>query len=97
MLASRHTAEILRIAVDAELHHEALDDAEEARVVEEAVLDEIVEAVGADRRPVAMHLDDEAALARVELHLVDGGRLLVQAGGIGQIAGPDRTMRGEET
>jgi hypothetical protein len=71
-----------RIAVDAELHHEALDHAEEARIVEVAVLDEIVEAVGAVRRPVAMHLDHEAALAGIELGLVDGGRLFGQAGGV---------------
>ena len=62
MLASRHTAETLRLAVDAELHHEAVEHAEEARVVEKAVLDQIVEAVGAVGRPIAMHLDHEAPL-----------------------------------
>src|SRR4029079_15534583 len=49
----------LRIAADAELHHEARDHAKEAAVVGEAVLDEIVEAVGAVRRPVAVYFDDE--------------------------------------
>ena len=56
-----------RIAVDAELHHEALDDAEEGDVVEVAELDQVVEAVGAERRPVAMHLDDEVALGRRDI------------------------------
>ena len=37
-------------------------DAEEARVVEEAVLHQVVEAVGAVRRPVAVHLDHEHAV-----------------------------------
>ena len=37
----------LRIAVDAELHHETGDDAKEAGVIEEAVFDEVVETVGA--------------------------------------------------
>src|SRR6185312_1201934 len=63
-----------RIAVDAELHHEALDDAEEGDVVVVAELDEVVEAIGAERRPVAMHLDHEVALGRRELHFVGRGR-----------------------
>src|SRR5262245_7745584 len=70
------------IAVDAELHHEALDHAEEARVVEKSVLDQIVEAIGALRRPVAMNLDHERAFARVEFRLVDRGGLGVEGGGI---------------
>src|SRR4029079_19636424 len=69
----------LGIPVDAELHHEVTNHTEEACVVIEAVLDEIVEAVGAIRRPVAMHFDHEAAFARVELHFVNVGRLLVEA------------------
>ena len=84
MLASRQTLESFGIAVDAELHHEAVDHAEEAVIVEEAVLDQIEEAVGAVGRPVAMHLDDEGTLARIELHLVDIGRFLVERGWIGQ-------------
>src|SRR3989442_1550365 len=59
----------VRIAVEPELHHEVGHDAEEARVVEEAILHEVVETVGAFRRPVAVHFDDEGALARVELRL----------------------------
>ena len=41
-------------------------DAEEPRIVVKAVLDQIVEPVGADRRPIAMNLDDERPLAGVE-------------------------------
>src|SRR4029079_9501833 len=57
-----------------ELHHETGHDPEEPRVVEEAVLDEVVEPVGSLRRPLAMHFDDEAADARVEGRLVDRRR-----------------------
>jgi hypothetical protein len=46
--------------VDAELDHEAVDGAEEGRVVEEAELDQVVEAVRAAGGPVAMDLNDEA-------------------------------------
>src|SRR5271154_6105699 len=49
------------IWAQAELHDEARDHAEEGRVGEEAVLDEIVEAVGAEGRPRASDLDDEIA------------------------------------
>jgi hypothetical protein len=80
----------LRIAMDAELHHEAGDHAEEADVVVEAVLDQIVEAVGAVRRPVAVHLDHECALGGVELGLVDRRRLLAERRGIGEVLGGGR-------
>src|SRR5580704_17680576 len=76
----------LRIAVNSKLHHESLDDAEETIVVVKAVLDEVVEAVGADRCPVAMNLDHKRALAGVEFCLVDRRRLFVERGGIRQRA-----------
>ena len=79
-----------RIAAEPELDHEAVDGAEEPRVVEEAELDEVVEAVGAVRRPVAVHLDDEGALRRGELRLEDVGRLLLARS-------PDRAARGAAT
>jgi hypothetical protein len=78
---------LIGIAVDAELRHEVGHDAEEARVVEEAVLDQIVEAVGTVRRPVATHLDDKDALGGVEARLVAVGRLLVQRRGIAEVGG----------
>ena len=61
------------IAVQAELDDEALQDAEEPRAVEELGLGEFVEPVGAERGPIAVDLDDEVALRRLELDLVDGG------------------------
>ena len=63
-----------RIAVEAPLDHEAVDRAEEARVVVEADLDEVVEAVGPVGRPVPVDLDDELALGRGEARAVDVGR-----------------------
>ena len=66
MLASRHGPWIAGIAVDAELHHEIGHDAEEPVVVEEAVLHEVVEAVGALAAPSAVHGDDERPGAGVE-------------------------------
>ena len=74
-----------RIAADPELDHEAVDGAEEARVVEEAGLDEVVEAVGPVGRPVAVDLDDEVALGRRELGLEDVRRLGVRLGRIEQV------------
>src|SRR4029077_16662863 len=41
------------------------------RVVVEAGAHELVEAVGAVRRPLAVHLHDERALRRVDLHAID--------------------------
>jgi hypothetical protein len=60
-----------RVAVDPELDHEAVDHAEEAGVVEEAGLHEVVEAVGGVGRPVAVHLDDEVPLGARERGLED--------------------------
>ena len=79
-----------RIAMDAELHHEARDHAEEADVVVKSVLHQIVETVGAVRGPVAVHLDHEDALGGVELGLVDGRRLLAERRGIGEVLGGGR-------
>jgi len=53
----------------AELGDEAGDDAEEAAFVEVAHADELVEAVGAARRPGSSGFDDDVALRGFELHL----------------------------
>src|SRR5215467_1474216 len=58
----------------AELRHEPGQHTEETHVVVEAVFDEVVEPIGAKRRPLAVYFDDEHALARVELRLVGLGR-----------------------
>ena len=42
-----------------------------------------------------MHLDHESAFAGIEFRLIDRRRLLVETGGIGQIAGAGRTLRGQ--
>ena len=76
----------LRIAVDAELHHEAGDHPEESHVVVEAVLDEIVEAIRALRRPLAGDLDHEHAFGGIELRLVNRRSLLAERRGTGQVA-----------
>ena len=47
-------------------------------VVVEPVLDEVVEAIGAERRPGAVHGDHERALGRLESRLVGLRRLLGQ-------------------
>src|SRR5262249_5785441 len=70
------------IPIDAELHHEAGDHAEKTGAVVKAVLDEIVEPVGAFRRPGARHLDHEHAPGRIEPRFISCGRLLAQRGGI---------------
>src|SRR5208283_1359814 len=57
----------LALTVDTPLHHEALDHAKEANVVEVAVLDQIEESVRTLRRPIPLHLDHEAALRGGEL------------------------------
>ena len=51
------------IGGQSELNDEVRHDAEERGVGEEAVPHQVVEAVRPDRRPIAMHLDDEIALA----------------------------------
>ena len=52
--------------MQAELHHEPVEDAKEARVVVEAVLDQIVETVGGQWRPHSLDGNHKRALARVE-------------------------------
>ena len=52
-----------RIGGDAELDHEALDHAEEARVIVDLLLHQLIEARGAEGGPGLGHLDDEVALA----------------------------------
>ena len=74
----------VRVGIDAELHHEAGDDPEEAGVGEEAVLDEVIKPVGAERRPIAVDFDDEWTFAGVELDLVGRWRLFGQRRGIGE-------------
>ena len=74
----------LRVRVDAELDDEPGDDAEEPHAVEVLVLDEVVEPVGPERRPVARDLDLERALRRLEGDVVGRGRLRVQRRGLEQ-------------
>ena len=45
------------ITMDADLRHEAIEHAEELHVVVEAVLDEVVEAIGTVRRPATPRRD----------------------------------------
>ena len=87
MLAARHVADTAGRTVDPELHHEACEHAEEADIVVEAVLDEIIEAVGAVRRPIAIDLKDEGALAGVEPGFVGRRRLLGERCRIGEVSG----------
>ena len=57
-----------RVSVDAELHHKAGDHAEKSQVGEKTGLDQVVEAVGAQRGPGAGDLDAEVALGGLEVH-----------------------------
>ena len=66
--------------MNAELRHEAGDDAKEAHAVVETGAHEVVEAVDASRRPGAVYRDDEIALCRAEAHPEAVGRLLREAG-----------------
>ena len=56
----------LGIAVQPELRHESAQHAKEANAVVEAALHERVEAIGGERRPLAVHFDDEWTLAGLE-------------------------------
>ena len=91
--ASRHTAESFGSPLMPNCTMKPLDHPEKARVVEKAVLDEVVEAIGAVRRPVAMDLDDEGAFAGVELRLVDRRRLFLQGRRIAEALAPGRDLR----
>src|SRR5256885_4714357 len=51
----------VRIAVNPELRHESRDHPEEPAVIVITALHQVVEPVGAERRPIAMHLDHEVA------------------------------------
>ncbi len=66
------------VGAEAELDNEAGDDAEEGCVGEVSVLDEVVEAVSAEGRPVAMDLDDEVAGGGGEGCFEDGRGLGVE-------------------
>ena len=70
----------LRIAVDAELHHELRNDPEETPAVEVAVLHQVVETIRAIRRPGARDFDDERTNRRVEVGAEGGWRRLLQLG-----------------
>lgn len=72
------------IGAESELHDEAGHDTEEAGVGEEAVADEVVEAVRAEGRPVAMHLNDEDTGSGGEADLIEGRRFRFERGGIEQ-------------
>ena len=61
MMAWSQTLLTAGIGVQPELHHEAGNDAKEGRVGEVSVADQIVEAVRAEGRPVAMDFDHEVA------------------------------------
>ena len=61
------------VGVEAELDDEVGKDAEEAGVIEIVVLDEIVEAVGAEGRPGAGDGEGEFAAGGVEFYLVGVG------------------------
>ena len=74
------------IGADAELRHEVGEDAEEAGVVVKVVLDEIVEAVGAERSPRARDGDDEIAARGGKFHLVLVGRFFFQQRGVEESA-----------
>jgi len=56
----------VRIAVNPELRHESRDHPEEPAVIVVAALHQVVEPVGAERRPVAMDFDHEGTRARLE-------------------------------
>ena len=70
--------------VESELDDEAGEDAEEGGVGEVSVADEVVEAVGAEGRPVAMDFDDEVAGGGGELHFVEGRGLGFEGGRLEQ-------------
>ena len=65
-----------RVAVDAELRPAARRDAEEPRLVEEAVAHQRHESIRAERRPGARDLDVDVALRRLEPHCGHGRRRL---------------------
>ena len=68
MCFSRHFAH--RVVVHAPLHHKAGHDAKESVIVIETALHQLIEAVRAHRRPVAMHLHGEYAPGGGEFHPV---------------------------
>ena len=82
--------------MNAELRHEPGNDAEEADVVEVTALHEVVEPIGAERRPVFMHVDDERPLARLEICLEPCGSLLGEPRRIAQLGELVRLARGRE-
>lgn len=71
------------VAVDAELDHEAFDGAEEGDVLEVADLDEVVEAVGSEGRPVAIDGDFEVSLGGSEKGVEGLGGFFGRFGGVG--------------
>src|SRR5579883_475723 len=73
------------IARDAELGHEAGQDAEKRHVFKESGADKIVEPVRSTRRPAAMHFNDEIALGGRELRSESFRRFRRERPGIQQI------------
>jgi hypothetical protein len=63
------------IGTQPELHNEAGNDAKESRVREVAVPDQVVKAVSAEGRPLAMHFDHKVARGGGELRLEHRWRL----------------------
>src|SRR5580658_2092751 len=72
------------IGAQAELDYESGDDSKERGLLVKAVLDEIVEAVRAERRPCARDLHDEIARGGLELHIESIRSRLFQIGGLKQ-------------
>ena len=68
--------------MDTELHHEARDDTEEARVIVEPVLHKVVKTIRTVRRPRARDFNHKLSFARVETDFVGFRSLFLEAGGI---------------
>src|SRR5262245_61767776 len=73
------------VAVDPDLRHEAVDHAEKAAVVVEPATYQVVEPIGAARRPRAVDRHDERPLAGLELRLERLGRFLGERGRVLQL------------
>ncbi len=70
-----------RTSADTELRDEIGKDAEETSIIEVVVLDEIVEAIGAERRPGARDGDGEFAAGSIEFDLVGIGSFVFEESG----------------
>jgi hypothetical protein len=81
--------------VQSELSDVAFANAKETLVIKEALSHEGVEAIGTARSPIAMDLDDERPLRRLEFDVEDSGRTSGDAGG--DEAGGDEGRDGDST